>query len=54
MDTLDIAQIGQNADTWEKAVRKLRAGMMPPQGLPRPNGAAYEALTAALETSLDR
>jgi Protein of unknown function (DUF1592)/Protein of unknown function (DUF1588)/Protein of unknown function (DUF1585)/Protein of unknown function (DUF1587)/Protein of unknown function (DUF1595)/Cytochrome C oxidase, cbb3-type, subunit III len=54
LDTLDVTQIGLNADTWEKVVRKLRAGMMPPQGMPRPNPATYEAVTVALETSLDR
>ncbi len=54
LDKLDLAAIAENAETWEKVVRKLRAGMMPPQGLPRPTPAAYEALTVALETELDR
>src|SRR5262245_5998454 len=26
-DTLDIAHVNQHAETWEKVVRKLRAGM---------------------------
>jgi len=54
LDKLDLAQINANAEIWEKVVRKLRAGMMPPQGLPRPEPAAYEALTSALENELDR
>ena len=55
LDKVDPAHVEQNAEIWEKVVRKLRAGMMPPQGLPRPNPATYEALlTAALETQLDR
>src|SRR5260370_13566914 len=54
LDQLDLAHAGDNADTWEKVVRKLRAGMMPPAGMPRPNAAAYEALTVALENELDR
>jgi Protein of unknown function (DUF1592)/Protein of unknown function (DUF1588)/Protein of unknown function (DUF1585)/Protein of unknown function (DUF1587)/Protein of unknown function (DUF1595)/Planctomycete cytochrome C len=54
LDKLDLARIGENAETWEKVVRKLRAGMMPPQGLPRPKPAEYEALTASLENALDR
>lgn len=54
LDKLDLAHVGDQAETWEKVVRKLRAGMMPPQGLPRPNPAAYEALTVALENELDR
>lgn len=35
-------------------VRKIRAGMMPPSGMPRPDAAAYESMTAWLETELDR
>jgi uncharacterized protein DUF1592/uncharacterized protein DUF1588/uncharacterized protein DUF1585/uncharacterized protein DUF1587/uncharacterized protein DUF1595/cytochrome c len=54
LDRLDLAQIADNAETWEKVVRKLRAGMMPPLGLPRPEPARYEALTAAIENELDR
>ena len=37
LDKVDPAHVEQNAEVWEKVVRKLRAGMMPPQGLPRPN-----------------
>ena len=54
LDKLDLAHVGEHAEQWEKVVRKLRAGMMPPAGLPRPNAAAYEALTVALENELDR
>ena len=38
----------------EKMVRKLRAGAMPPQGMPRPDAAAMEAFVTTLENSLDR
>src|SRR5262245_5584417 len=31
-DTLDLAQVTEHADVWEKTIRKLRAGMMPPPG----------------------
>ncbi len=54
LDKMDLAHVGEQAEAWEKVVRKLRAGMMPPQGLPRPKPAAYEALTVALENELDR
>ncbi len=37
----------------EKMIRKLRAGMMPPAGSKRPDGAAIEALTTALESRMD-
>ena len=37
----------------EKMIRKLRAGMMPPAGSKRPDAAAIESLTAALESRMD-
>ena len=54
LDKLDLAHPGQEPETWEKVVRKLRAGMMPPAGMPRPNRAMLDSWTAKLETELDR
>ena len=54
LDTLDPAKMADHAETWERIVRKLRAGMMPPVGNPRPDAAEYEALIRAMETELDR
>ena len=54
LDKLVVSPVGDHAEQWEKVVRKLRAGMMPPSGMPRPNAATYEALTEALENDLDR
>src|SRR5438067_9013213 len=54
LDKLDMAHVGDNADVWEKVVRKLRAGVMPPPGQPRPAAAAAETLIASLENDLDR
>ncbi len=54
LDKMDPAHVSANTEAWEKVVRKLRAGMMPPQGMPRPNAATYEALAEVLETELDR
>lgn len=54
LDRLDPAHAGEHAEEWEKVVRKLRAGMMPPAGLPRPGAAAYETLTTTIENELDR
>ena len=54
LDKLDPGKAGDNSEIWEKVVRKLLAGMMPPAGMPRPNAAAYEALTVSLENELDR
>jgi hypothetical protein len=44
----------KNAETWEKLIRKVRVGMMPPAGLPRPDNAALDGLASYFETSLDR
>jgi uncharacterized protein DUF1592/uncharacterized protein DUF1588/uncharacterized protein DUF1595/uncharacterized protein DUF1587/uncharacterized protein DUF1585/cytochrome c len=54
LDALDLAHVGDNAAAWEKVVRKLRAGMMPPAGSRRPDSAAYESLRTWLEDELDR
>ncbi|MCY4508827.1 MAG: hypothetical protein OXG35_18005, partial [Acidobacteria bacterium] len=40
LDTLDPDRRGDHADVWEKVGGRLRAGMMPPAGRPRPNGEA--------------
>ena len=54
LEKADLTRIGEQSETWEKVVRKLRAGMMPPVGMPRPAAATYSALTASLEDALDR
>jgi mono/diheme cytochrome c family protein len=53
LDHLDIANVTADPEAWEKVVRKLRTGAMPPAGLPRPDEAGYRSLAAWLETSLD-
>jgi mono/diheme cytochrome c family protein len=50
----DLADIAANPATWERAVRKTRAGMMPPSGSPRIDPAVREALVSGLEAELDR
>jgi hypothetical protein len=54
LDALNPAAVEGQAEAWEKVVRKLHTGMMPPDGVPKPSAAAREAFTAALEASLDR
>ena len=53
-DTVDLARVNVHAEVLERGVRRLRAGMMPPAGSPRPDPATYTALTEWLETELDR
>ncbi len=54
LDTLDLADVGGHADTWERVVRKVRGGVMPPAGRPRPEAAVLEGFLDWLEGELDR
>jgi mono/diheme cytochrome c family protein len=47
------ASVGQHADVFEKAVRKLRGRVMPPPGSRQPDVAAADGLITWLESSLD-
>ncbi|MCU1336006.1 MAG: hypothetical protein JWO19_1587 [Bryobacterales bacterium] len=53
-DTMDLAHVSNDGAVWEKAVRKLRGGMMPPPGAPRPELTAVDSFVTWLETSLDQ
>ena len=48
-----LDDVRNHAEVWERALRKLRAGAMPPDGAPRPDAAAYQSLVTYLETELD-
>ena len=54
LDDINPTDVGVHAETWEKVLRKIRAGQMPPVGRPRPEPAAASAFMSALETSLER
>jgi Protein of unknown function (DUF1592)/Protein of unknown function (DUF1588)/Protein of unknown function (DUF1587)/Protein of unknown function (DUF1585)/Protein of unknown function (DUF1595)/Planctomycete cytochrome C len=54
LEHADLTNVPQGAETWEKAIRKLRVGMMPPPGMPRPPRAQLDDLATYLETALDR
>jgi hypothetical protein len=54
LDSLARAEIGANAEAWEKVVRKLRGRMMPPPGGKRPDNGAVESFVAWLEASIDQ
>ena len=54
LDTMDLAHVADSAAVWEKVVRKLRTGAMPPVGRPRPDKALYETTSSWLEGELDR
>lgn len=54
IDKLDLHRAEGNAEAWEKVARKLRAGLMPPAGAPRPDRHALDTLAGAVEDALDR
>ena len=54
LDTLDLADVPNHAEEWEKVVRKVRTGAMPPVGRARPDKATAESLVTWLEGELDR
>ncbi|MEJ0035852.1 MAG: DUF1592 domain-containing protein [Gammaproteobacteria bacterium] len=53
-DALSADDIGSDSETWEKAVRKLETGMMPPAGKPRPTRAVLEEFAGELAARLDK
>ena len=54
LEGVSLTDIPAGAEVWEKVIRKVRAGMMPPVGVPRPDQAALESLVTDLETTLDK
>jgi Protein of unknown function (DUF1592)/Protein of unknown function (DUF1588)/Protein of unknown function (DUF1585)/Protein of unknown function (DUF1587)/Protein of unknown function (DUF1595)/Planctomycete cytochrome C len=54
LDTLNDANLAENPAAWEKVVTKLRAGLMPPARLPRPDQKAYDDFRMWVQTGLDR
>ena len=54
LEHLDLATAGDHPELWEKVVRKLRAGLMPPPGVRRPALPEYEGIRDWLESEIDR
>ena len=54
LDSLDVADVPAGAAVWERVIRKLRTGQMPPPGRPRPDKEHNDALASWLETTIDR
>ena len=53
LEQFDVAAAAHQARTAEKVIRKLRAGMMPPAGMPRPEGDELSVLAQTLEVTID-
>src|SRR6476469_5950407 len=54
LQSADLSRVAEDSELWEKVVRKLRVGTMPPQGARRPDRATADALSEWLEGELDR
>ena len=54
LEGLDWNNAGDNASVWERVLRKVRTGQMPPAGLPHPDAAVSASFTKGLESSLDQ
>ena len=54
LDSLDLSRLWDHAEIAEKVVLKLRAGMMPPPRMPRPDRATLDGLIGWMESELDR
>ncbi|HWF10954.1 MAG TPA: DUF1592 domain-containing protein, partial [Bryobacteraceae bacterium] len=53
-DTADLSKTPAHAEMWEKVIKKLRTGAMPPIGMPKPDKAAVETFVSGVEASIDR
>src|SRR6185312_9523807 len=54
LDTMSLSDIPAGAETWEKVIRKVRGGQMPPAGMPRPPQATLDELVIHLESTIDK
>ena len=54
LEKVDLAIAGDHPEIWERVIRKMRAGMMPPPGMPRPPLATYEGVRDWLEAEVDK
>jgi len=51
LDIIDYAHPEKNAETWEKVIRKIKTGMMPPSGARRPDRATLDAFATEIENA---
>ncbi len=54
LEGMNPSEAAAHGEVWEKVVLKLRGGMMPPRGMPRPDDPTMDGLITSLETSIDR
>ena len=54
LDAVDLSKPNSHAEVLERVIAKLRAGSMPPPGMPRADAATYRVVASALENEVDR
>src|SRR6516165_12278003 len=54
LETLDLANLDHNGATWEKVLRTLRTGVMPPPGALRPDDTTFKTLVKVIDNERDR
>ena len=54
LDVEDVSNLADNPEVWEKVIKKLRVGVMPPPNYPRPDKESYNGFRTFLENELDR
>ena len=54
LDVEDVSNLAENPEVWEKVIKKLRVGVMPPPNYPRPDKESYDGFRIFLENELDR
>src|SRR5579863_3826329 len=53
LEGLDLQAAADNAQIWEKVLRKLRGRLMPPPGSPQPEQKDIDSFSAWMENNLD-
>jgi len=54
LDSIAAARPSEHAEVWERVIAKLRAGSMPPPGMPRADAATYREIASTLESEIDK
>ena len=54
LSSVDLTQPAKHAAQLEKVALKLRSGMMPPVGMPRPDVPTLKTFVTSLESSIDK
>ncbi|MBV9399457.1 MAG: DUF1592 domain-containing protein [Bryobacterales bacterium] len=54
LKSANLTDVPKGAETWEKVIRKVRVGAMPPLGMPRPDAASLDQFASFFESALDK